>query len=80
MNECRKETTPEELAKATGAGNHSKNMTPDNMGKNPINVVDSIVNGKSYDYMAKWVMKKTGLTEKRERKVNNNVNIYDIDL
>jgi hypothetical protein len=80
MNDFRKETTPEELVQATGAGNHSKNFTPDNMGKGPINAVDSFVNGKSYDYLAKWVMKKTGLTEKRVRKVKNDVDIYDVDL
>lgn len=80
MSEFKKESTPEELEQATGAGNHSKNVTPGSMGKEPINAVDRYVNAKSYDYMAKWIMNKTGLTEKRERKVNNNVNIYDIDL
>ncbi len=50
------------------------------MGKGPINAVDSFVNDKSYDYLAKWVMKKTGLTEKRVRKVKNDVDIYDVDL
>jgi hypothetical protein len=42
--------------------------------------IDGIINGKNYDAIAQWIANWLNGDNKRSRKVNNNVDIYDTEI
>lgn len=65
------------LDKVAG-GKVNKNITPGPGGIG--GVVDSTLNGKNYDAVAEALLKKIQPPPPRSRKVNNDVDIYDVDV
>ena len=70
-----KELTKEQCGVACG-GQVNKNPTPGN----PTNVVDPIVNDENYDAIATAIVKRISPPPARSRGVNNNQNIFDVDI
>lgn len=56
-------------------GTTNGNPTPDK----PVNL-DKILNDKNYDLIAEWLMKKFGWIPPRTRKINNQMDINDVDI
>lgn len=73
MNAYEKELNLDQMVKVTGG---KGNPTPDNMDPG----IDGIINGKNYDAIAQWIANWLNGDNKRSRKVNNNVDIYDTEI
>ena len=63
-----------ELERVAG-GKVNPNMEP---GKLP--GIDNMINGKFYDWLANKIVNWLQPPEPRKRQVDNNVNIYDVDV
>ena len=74
MNTCRTEMNMNELEQITGGVNNNPN--PDKMDPG----IDGIINGKNYDAIAQKIADWLNGDNDRSRNVNNNVDIYDIDI
>ena len=61
-----------QMAGITG-GTNNNNPNPGKMDPG----IDGIINGKNYDAIAQWIANWLNGDNKRSRKVNNNVDIYD---
>ena len=61
---------------AVCGGKNNKNPTLDR----PDAAIDSIVNGKNYDYIAQKIADWLNGDDTRSRGVNNSMNIYDVDI
>ena len=64
-----------QMGEITG-GMNNKNPNPGNMDPG----IDEIINGKNYDAIAQWIANWLNGDNKRSRKVNNNVDIYDTEI
>ncbi len=61
---------------AVSGGRTNKNPNPGNL----TSPVDQIINGKNYDAIAQRIADWLNGNDKRTRKVNNKVDIYDTDI
>ena len=75
MNTYETELNLNQMLRITG-GKTNKNPTPDKMDPG----IDGIINGKNYDAIAQWIANWLNGDNKRSRKVNNNVDIYDTEI
>ena len=64
-----------QIGEITG-GTNNKNPNPSKMDPG----IDGIINGKNYDAIAQWIANWLNGDNKRSRKVNNNVDIYDTEI
>jgi hypothetical protein len=64
-----------QMGEITG-GTNNKNPNPGKMDPG----IDGIINGKNYDAIAQWIANWLNGDNKRSRKVNNNVDIYDTEI
>ncbi len=75
MNTYEMEMDQNQMGRITG-GSNNKNPNPDKMDPG----IDGIINGKNYDAIAQWIANWLNGDNKRSRKVNNNVDIYDTEI
>ena len=70
-----KELSGPEMMAVTG-GKTNNNPNPGKMDPG----IDGIINGKNYDAIAQWIANWLNGDNKRSRKVNNNVDMYDTEI
>ena len=74
MNTYETELNLNQMVRITGGVNNNPN--PDKMDPG----IDGIINGKNYDAIAQKIADWLNGDNDRSRNVNNNVDIYDIDI
>ena len=74
MNTYEKELNLNQMEQITGGVNNNPN--PDKMDPG----IDGIINGDNYDAIAQAIADWLNGDNERSRDVNNNVNIYDVDI
>ena len=72
MNTYEKELNMNQMERIA-SGTNNKNPNPGKMDAG----IDGIINGKNYDAIAQWIADWLNGDNRRSRKVNNNVDIYD---